>query len=118
MKQFIYFDTDVVNSLLAQIDKGLVLSETLETSDSTSKKIVKSGMLCAVAEAGGILPLLGKLSGKIEAKGELSKENESSGTLKELQSRTLHDAAFDIVQEYLHENCAFEADNPDVGSFV
>lgn len=36
MKQFLYLDTDIVNSILAQAEKGLVISASAEKGVSKS----------------------------------------------------------------------------------
>ena len=36
MKQFIYLDTDIVNSIIAQKDKGLVLETASEHEDTSA----------------------------------------------------------------------------------
>lgn len=37
MKQFLYLDTDIVNSIVAQSQKGLVTQTTVEKEDNTTK---------------------------------------------------------------------------------
>ena len=47
MKQFIYLDTDIVNSIIAQANKGLItelLSEQSETNSSTTQNSIESDL--------------------------------------------------------------------------
>ena len=39
MKQFLYLDTDIVNSIVAQSQKGLVTQTTVEKEDNTKKTL-------------------------------------------------------------------------------
>ena len=39
MKQFIYLDTDIVNSIIAQKEKGLVLETASEHEDAAGKEL-------------------------------------------------------------------------------
>ena len=43
MKQFIYLDTDIVNSIIAQKEKGLVLEMASEQEDTSGDNKAKSG---------------------------------------------------------------------------
>ena len=45
MKQFIYLDTDIVNSIIAQKDKGLVLETASEHEDTSGDERGKTGSL-------------------------------------------------------------------------
>lgn len=37
MKQFLYLDTDIVNSIIAQDQKGLITQQTVDTENETIK---------------------------------------------------------------------------------
>lgn len=63
MKEFIYLDTDLMNSMLAQLDEGLVNNFSIETSDqetnsnstqSTSGK--NSGLTASIKVGTGLFP--------------------------------------------------------------
>lgn len=116
MKQFIYLDTDMVNSVIAQKDKSLILGLTKEKEDQTGKSTEKklSGSLSGSVE-GGIFKLA-RASGELSASSEFSKQNNSQSIFKEIESRTLHDAAFDIAYEQLKIEKDLNA--LEVGDFI
>ena len=99
MRQFLYLDTDIVNSIIAQAENGLIESKGMEEeySDTSSDKI--DGNIGTQAMLGGSLAKLAKveanLSGKIS--GEIY--NSTSSTSREIVSKTLHDAAFSLAYE-------------------
>ena len=37
MKQFLYLDTDIVNSIIAQAEKGIITQRTIEASETKNK---------------------------------------------------------------------------------
>ena len=53
MKQFIYLDTDIVNSIIAQKDKGLVLETASEHEDTSGDERGKTGSLTFNGSASG-----------------------------------------------------------------
>ena len=101
MKQFIYLDTDIVSSIIAQSEKGYITQQTIENESETTQ--TKDKRVSASAEAsgsGGFLKFL-----QAEAKGSLSGDlqsgNSSQSSTKELKEKILHDAAFDIAYGYI-----------------
>lgn len=101
MKQFLYMDTDIVNSIIAQAEKGLVTQQSsqsgAEEKKSTDHEETVSGT------AGGSGAFLKMVQAQAEIKGELSfahsKEHVSSS--KDIIDRILHDAAFDLAYKYI-----------------
>lgn len=97
MKQFLYLDIDIVNSIIAQTNNGLIntLSNEQEISESESDSI--NSTVQADGTIGGKLFGLAKaeidLSGKLEA----IENGVSASVSREIISKTLHDAAFDIA---------------------
>ena len=92
MRRFIYLDTDVLNSYLAQIDDGLLDSQEIEsqTGDSTVVQTQHSVDVGGNAD----FKLLGKgLEGKIEYIFERMKSNEQSEVYKDVKTKKLHDNA-------------------------
>ena len=53
MKQFIYLDTDIVNSIIAQKEKGLVLETASEHEDTAGKENTKTGSISLDGSVGG-----------------------------------------------------------------
>lgn len=101
MKQFLYLDTDIVNSIIAQSEKGLVQGQSEETENSSSKNTQLSGEV--EGTGGAKIPFLSlvKADMNISLSGQLGKEYVSSSTSKEIISKVLHDAAFDIAYSYI-----------------
>lgn len=97
VKQFLYLDIDIVNSIIAQTNNGLIntLSNEQEISESESDSI--NSTVQAYGTIGGKLFGLAKaeidLSGKLEA----IENGVSASVSREIISKTLHDAAFDIA---------------------
>lgn len=101
MKQFLYLDTDIVNSIVAQSEKGLVQGQSEETENSSSKNTQLSGEI--EGTGGAKIPFLSlvKADMNLSLSGQLGKEYVSSSTSKEIISKVLHDAAFDIAYSYI-----------------
>lgn len=101
MKQFLYLDTDIVNSIIAQSEKGLVQGQSEETENSSSKNTQLSGEV--EGTGGAKIPFLSlvKADVNLSLSGQLGKEYVSSSTSKEIISKVLHDAAFDIAYSYI-----------------
>lgn len=99
MKQFLYLDTDLVNSIIAQTDNGLIDAITTEKETGVENKNMKG------EKFGGTGEMEGKILKLIRAQLNLvaSKSSENSDTeydtTKKIIAKTLHDAAFDIVYE-------------------
>lgn len=97
MKQFLYLDTDIVNSIIAQADQGLIESTVSENTAATTKSNAVKGSVAGDAVLGGAFLKLAKAEAAIKASigGELG--NEWSSTAHDVIKKTLHDAAFDIA---------------------
>lgn len=101
MKQFIYLDTDIVSSIIAQSEKGFVTQQTIESGSESSQSSEKS--LSAGAEAsgsGGFWKFL-QAEAKVSVSGELQSGNTSQSSTKEIAEKILHDAAFDLAYGYI-----------------
>ena len=101
MKQFLYLDYDMVNSIIAQAEKGVILTYTNEESNTDSNTSDKTTSTNSKAEIGGLL--LGILQGNTNVDINHSRNHEEQRILltKEIVSKSLHDAAFDIALSYI-----------------
>ncbi len=108
MKQFLYLDTDIVNSIIAQVEKGLVTESSTESSVSESEGGILSGEVSATGNLGGTLLKLVKAEAEITGKIGASESGSTTHSSHEIVSKTLHDAAFDL---------AYEQVSPDVVSY-
>lgn len=101
MKQFLYLDTDIVNSILAQAEKGLVISASAEKGVSKSDGEAFESEVNTDGKIGG--SLLKLVSAEAKITGKLSGTENSSETYnsREIVSKTLHDAAFDMAYDQI-----------------
>lgn len=118
MKQFIYLDTDMVNSIIAQNDKGLVLEMSSEHEDTSGKEHEKSVSFALNGSASGGIWKFAQVQAELNGTGETAFNKHSQTVLKEIATKTLHDAAFDIAYEQLHSEYDFSPESADLGSFV
>lgn len=118
MKQFIYLDTDTVNSIIAQKEKGLVLETASEHEDTAGKESTKTGSVSVDGSTGGGIWKLVQAQAELNGTGGLELNSHSQTVLKEIATKTLHDAAFDIAYEQIAKEHDLKADNIDFGSFV
>ena len=118
MKQFIYLDTDIINSILAQKDKGLVLETASEHEDTTGKEKSKTGTVTLDGSVGGSIWKFAQAQAEFSGTCELSNSKHSQTVLKEIATKTLHDAAFDIAYEHINNNHMSSLSNADLGSFI
>lgn len=101
MKQFLYLDTDIVNSIIAQSEKGLIQEQSEESENDEKKSSHVSGGVKGSGTAGGSFLKLAKAEVELSLSGELGREFVSATTSKEIISKVLHDAAFDIAYDYI-----------------
>lgn len=97
-KDYIYLDENLLNSHLAQFEKGLLIKETsehgLESSDSTT------GSMTADAGVNGIFGLGLKLQNQV-SEGDSSSESEFT---KNIVENVLSDYAVDLLIQHCTEN--------------
>lgn len=100
MKHFIYLDTDIVTSIIAQEEKGYItqMSEESETEDTESKGRNTTANASGTGEAK--IWKLAKAEGKLDFSQSFEKEKENRISTKDVAEKILHDAAFDIAYDY------------------
>ena len=101
MKQFLYLDNDIVNSIIAQNEKGLIQSLSSEQESNESSGDTIQGDVSAKGTIGASLFKLTKAEADLSAKIGFETTGASFSASKELVSKTLHDAAFDIAYKYI-----------------
>lgn len=117
MKRFLYYNQDSVNSLLAQIEQGLLVKESSgeEQTESSSQT------------AGTESDLSGDLSAKVLGIGVAMKGNlhgNQSGTeatsslIRSVQEKALHDYAFDRIYRHVIDNGLINNEDPQIGDVV
>ena len=118
MKQFIYLDTDMANSIIAQTDKGLVLDTVCEHEDTAGDNASKSGSVSVNGSVGGGIWKFAQAQAEMNGTGDLTFSNHSQTVLKEIATKTLHDAAFDIAYEQICKEWDTSPENADIGVFI
>lgn len=115
MRRFIYLDTDTLNSYLAQIYDGLIQNENLEAQ---YKKSINKQNLVTTNLAGKIaFKLFGKgIDANTQATYEHLKSVADDEIVRDVQTKILHDNAFDQFMNYLHEHSLLNECN--IGKFI
>ena len=97
MKQFLYLDTDIVNSIIAQAEKGLVTSTSNEKEVSDTEETTTASTATTTGKIGGSLLKLVKAEADIASELEAVENGSTTYASREIVAKTLHDAAFDIA---------------------
>jgi len=118
MRQFLYLDTDMINSIIAQHDKGLLLQFSSETEKEKQKTRGRKGSSTASASLEVGLAKILRAQGNLALEGSLSREQQERSLVREIESKTLHDAAFDIAYKQLLEEFKAFSGKSQIGSFI
>lgn len=115
MRRFIYLDTDTLNSYLAQIYDGLIQNKNLEAQ---YKKSTKKQNSVITSLAGKIaFKLFGKgIDANAQATYEHLKSVADDEIVRDVQTKILHDNAFDQFMNYLHGHHLLSGCN--IGKFI
>lgn len=117
MRRFIYFDSDSINSYIAQIEKGLSISGIAENQKNATE----------VKETSKTESLSGDIGAKICGLGAELKAEKESGIvhttateefIKTIQEKVIHDYAFDMLIDYLNSSESIKTENLHIGDFV
>ena len=102
MKQFIYLDNDIVNSIIAQKDNGLIQDIKLEESN-TLGKIKQNSILSDIDGSikGSIFNVV-STEAKLNLGAKIRNDNNISNTTQQIIEKTMHDATFNIAYEYIN----------------
>ena len=115
MRRFIYLDTDTLNSYLAQIFDGLIQSEDSETQHQ--KKVNKQNSVTTSLAGKIALKLFGKgVDANAQATYQHLKTVADDEMVRDVQTKIMHDNAFDQFMNYLHEHKLLNG--ADVGDFL
>lgn len=115
MRRFIYLDTDTLNSYIAQIYDGLVQTQETGTQSSQSSDIQSERTSALGANAD--LKVFGKgLEGKIDFTYKHLKDTSNTELISDVQTKLLHDNAFDQLMNYLSTNELLSQQS--IGDFV
>ena len=115
MRRFIYLDTDTLNSYIAQIYDGLVQTQEIETQSSQATDIQSEHTSNLGADAD--LKVFGKgIEGKIDFTYRHLKDTSNAELISDVQTKLLHDNAFDQLMNYLTLNNLLS--NHNIGDFI
>lgn len=115
MRRFIYLDTDTLNSYIAQIYDGLVQTQETETQSSqiSDKQSERTSNIGADTD----LKVFGKgIEGKIDFTYRHLKDTSNTELISDVQTKLLHDNAFDQLMNYLNQNNLLS--NHNIGDFI
>lgn len=115
MRRFIYLDTDTLNSYIAQIYDGLVQTQETEIQSSQSANIdsERNSHLGTNTD----LKVFGKgLEGKIDFTYRHLKDTSNTELISDVQTKLLHDNAFDQLMSYLTNEGLLSKQN--IGDFI
>ena len=101
MKQFLYLDTDIVTSIIAQTEKGLITQMTNEQEKETGTEKQKAGKMEVNAGGSGKILKILQADSAISLDGQASKTEYSNNSSKEVVEKIFHDASFDIAYNYI-----------------
>lgn len=115
MRRFIYLDTDTLNSYLAQIFDGLIQSEDSETQHQ--KKVNRQNSVTTSLAGKIAFKLFGKgVDANAQATYQHLKTVADDEMVRDVQTKIMHDNAFDQFMNYLHEHNLLNG--ADVGDFL
>lgn len=117
MKQFIYYDTDGINSLVAQISGGL---------EESLQKAQERGHLDETGESeslkgnvkGGISVPIAKVGGEVSGENSKSKRTSDNEILREIYTIKAHDILFNRLLSNLEETNKINSPILKMGSFI
>jgi len=120
MKQFLYLDNDIVNSIIAQNEKGLIQSLSSEQESNESESDVAHGNVGVRGGIGGSLFKLAKAEADLSSNLGYEESVSTFYASTELVSKTLHDAAFDMAYKYITPASCPNGDrnNDDYGNYI
>lgn len=128
MKEIIYLDTDSLNSLLAQLDQGLIDNYSVEESAATTEGAstttdlgVKHGFKAGVRFDTGALPGgsmdFGINGGGQENEGQISSTEVTEGQ-RDLLNKQFHDYSLDILINKLQKENLIKKSNIQEGDLI
>lgn len=101
MKQFLYLDMDIINSIIAQTEQGLVTQKSAENGQLTQKgEEEKTSSEIQLGLSAGVGKFLSFVANMNHSQEELLRTSDSSSS-KDIVTKVIHGAAFDIALSYI-----------------
>lgn len=101
MKQFLYLDTDIVNSIIAQEEKGLITQKSVENETGSRKESEHTESLSGNASGSGSFLKIVQAQAELEGDVSMTHTKGHSSSTKDVMEKILHDAGFDIAYTYI-----------------
>lgn len=117
MKRFLYYNQDSVNSLLAQIEKGLLVNKNLAKEETTSVSETEESSSDVTGDLGAkVMGIGASLQGDLSEK---SVDTEiTTKLIRNIQEKVLHDYAFERVYEHITANHMINNESPEIGDYI
>ncbi len=118
MKQFLYLDNDIVNSIIAQSEKGIIIQQTSEISKGEDNSSQENASLGADLKGGA--SFLKALNASAGIRADITTESQRADHFakREMEEKTLHDAAFDIAFNYIQPDIKRTDEEVAEGDYV
>lgn len=101
MKSFLYMDVDKINSIIAQAEKGIIVNEKNEETNSKGKNFNASANIGAEGKAEfNILQML-NTGTNVEGKVGLEGEFEYNKVLRNITEKKIHDEIFEKAYQHI-----------------
>lgn len=101
MKQFLYMDTDIVNSIIAQAENGLLTNSQQENSNTESQEVNASANVGVDGKVGGSFFKVLNAEANMKGTAELGVDIANNVTVRSINEKKIHDAAFDRALKYI-----------------
>lgn len=120
MKQFLYLDVDIVNSIIAQSEQGLIQSLSNEEVSSDTESDNSKMAANISAKLGGSLVKLAKAEANLSGSIESVEGGSTTSTSREIITKTMYDAAFDLAYSYISPIKIVNGDQSadDTGNYI
>ena len=120
MKQFIYLDNDIVNSIIAQKDNGLI--QDIKLGESNTLGQTEQNAISTDVDGGikGAIFNVVNTEAKLNLGAKIGKDKNISNTTQQIIEKTMHDATFNMAYEYI-DATKIEIgnnENDDYGKYV
>lgn len=118
MKQFLYLDYKMVDSIIAQNEKGIILSiQNEEESNQQSSNELSVDISGQADLSGSFLKML-EAKSNVAINRERSNEELFANGTKDIITKALHDASFDIALTYMNPyKIEFDNNECDYGQY-
>lgn len=120
MRQFLYLDTDIVNSIIAQAENGLITSKVKENTQTDTESDELKSQIQGDGKVGGSLAKLAKIEADIGAHLATQNGTSASTASTKIVNQTLHDAAFNIACDKItiHRGEVNNQDLDETGNYL